>query len=67
MLDIIQGDVDPTHVHKSLQTIRDQQLVRFIPWGPAGIQVRGDASALSATKHPRQSHQHAVDVQRSSG
>ena len=39
MLDIIQGDVDPAQVHKSLQTIRDQQLIQWIPWGPAGIQV----------------------------
>jgi hypothetical protein len=45
MLDIIQGEVDPAQVHKSLQTIRDQQLIQWIPWGPAGIQVR---SALVA-------------------
>jgi len=39
ILNIIQGDVDPTDVHKSLQRIREKKLVRFIPWGPAGIQV----------------------------
>lgn len=39
ILNIIQGDVDPSQVHKSLQTIRDRQLARFIPWGPASIQV----------------------------
>jgi len=38
-LNIIQGDVDPTQVHKSLQRIRDKNDVEFIPWGPASIQV----------------------------
>ena len=39
ILNIIQGDVDPSHVHKSLQRIRERKLLRFIPWGPASIQV----------------------------
>eukprot|EP00618_Florenciella_parvula_P006894 CAMPEP_0119491762 /NCGR_PEP_ID=MMETSP1344-20130328/16525_1 /TAXON_ID=236787 /ORGANISM="Florenciella parvula, Strain CCMP2471" /LENGTH=483 /DNA_ID=CAMNT_0007527033 /DNA_START=135 /DNA_END=1586 /DNA_ORIENTATION=+ len=39
VLNIIQGDVDPTQVHKALQRIRERRLVNFIPWGPAGIQV----------------------------
>jgi tubulin gamma len=39
VLNIIQGDVDPTQVHKSLQRIRDRRLATFIPWGPASIQV----------------------------
>ncbi|RLN93864.1 hypothetical protein BBJ28_00002391 [Nothophytophthora sp. Chile5] len=39
ILNIIQGDVDPTQVHKSLQRIRERKLARFIPWGPASIQV----------------------------
>jgi len=39
ILNIIQGDVDPTQVHKSLQRIRERKLVNFIPWGPASIQV----------------------------
>jgi len=39
ILNIIQGEVDPTKVHKSLQTIRERKLAQFIPWGPAGIQV----------------------------
>jgi len=39
MLNILQGEVNPTEVHKSLQTIRDRQLVNFIPWGPSSIQV----------------------------
>ena len=38
-LNIIQGDVDPKEVHKSLQRIRDKNDVEFIPWGPASIQV----------------------------
>lgn len=39
LLNIIQGEVDPSQVHKSLQRIRERQLARFIPWGPASIQV----------------------------
>jgi tubulin gamma len=39
ILNIIQGEVDPTQVHKSLQRIREQKLTWFIPWGPASIQV----------------------------
>jgi tubulin gamma len=39
ILDIIQGDVDPTEVHKSLLRIRERRLAEFIPWGPASIQV----------------------------
>lgn len=39
ILNIIQGSVDPTQVHKSLSRIREKKLVRFIPWGPASIQV----------------------------
>eukprot|EP00941_MAST-03F_sp_MAST-3F-sp1_P001561 g1561.t1 len=39
ILNIIQGDVDPTQVHKALQRIRERRLATFIPWGPASIQV----------------------------
>ncbi|XP_070565994.1 tubulin gamma-1 chain [Ptychodera flava] len=39
ILNIIQGEVDPTQVHKSLQRIRERKLASFIPWGPASIQV----------------------------
>jgi len=39
ILNIIQGEVDPTQVHKSLQRIRERKLVQFIPWGPTSIQV----------------------------
>jgi tubulin gamma len=39
ILNIIQGEVDPTQVNKSLTRIREGKKANFIPWGPAGIQV----------------------------
>lgn len=43
-LNIIQGvAVDPVSVHRALQRIRERQLLRFIPWGPASIQVAATA------------------------
>eukprot|EP00798_Chlamydomonas_sp_ICE-L_P007474 gene7474-617_t len=39
ILNIIQGEVDPTQVHKSLQRIRERKMTNFIEWGPASIQV----------------------------
>lgn len=39
ILNIIQGEVDATQVHKSLQRIRERKYVNFIEWGPASIQV----------------------------
>lgn len=39
ILNIIQGEVDATQIHKSLQRIRERKLASFIPWGPASIQV----------------------------
>jgi len=39
VLNIIQGDVDPRDVHKSLLRIRERHLASFVPWGPASIQV----------------------------
>jgi hypothetical protein len=36
---LLQGEVDPTQVHKSLQRIRERKLANFIEWGPASIQV----------------------------
>lgn len=39
ILNIIQGEVDPTQVHKSLNRIQQRKLANFIPWGPASIQV----------------------------
>lgn len=39
-LNIIQGvAVDPVAIHRALQRIRERELMRFIPWGPASIQV----------------------------
>lgn len=42
---MLQGDVDPTQVHKSLQRIRERKLANFIEWGPASIQVHAPAPA----------------------
>ncbi|KAJ1974540.1 gamma-tubulin [Dimargaris cristalligena] len=39
LFNIIQGEADPTEVHKSLLRIRERRLAQFIPWGPASIQV----------------------------
>lgn len=39
ILNIIQGDVDPTQLHQSLMRIRERKLANFIEWGPASIQV----------------------------
>eukprot|EP00793_Prasinoderma_coloniale_P005689 PRCOL_00004163-RA len=39
ILNIVQGEVDPTQVHKSLQRIRERKLASMIEWGPATIQV----------------------------
>jgi len=39
VLNIIQGDVDPRDVQKSLLRIRERHLASFVPWGPASIQV----------------------------
>ncbi|KAK5256487.1 gamma-tubulin [Exophiala xenobiotica] len=39
ILNIIQGEADPTDVHKSLLRIRERRMANFIPWGPASIQV----------------------------
>lgn len=38
VLNIIQGEVDATQIHKSLQRIRERKLANFIEWGPASIQ-----------------------------
>eukprot|EP01133_Synstelium_polycarpum_P015069 gene15069-17836_t len=39
ILNIIQGEVDATQVHNSLQRIRERKLANFIDWGPSSIQV----------------------------
>ena len=52
ILNIIQGEADPSEVHKSLQRIRERKLAQFIPWGPAGIQVAlSKKSPYVATSH----------------
>ncbi|KAJ1454784.1 tubulin gamma chain [Pelagophyceae sp. CCMP2097] len=52
VLNIIQGDVDPTQVHKALQRVRERELVRFMPWGPASFNVAlSRKSPYVATKH----------------
>mmetsp|Transcript_36924 Transcript_36924/g.33190 ORF Transcript_36924/g.33190 Transcript_36924/m.33190 type:complete len:337 (+) Transcript_36924:387-1397(+) len=38
ILNLIQGEVDATQIHKSLQRIRERKLANFIGWGPASIQ-----------------------------
>lgn len=56
VLNIIQGEADPTQVHKSLQRIRERKLANFITWGPASIQgaaravTRGGASFAVASR-----------------
>jgi hypothetical protein len=40
ILNIIQGEVDPSQVHKALTRIRERKTANFIEWGPASIQVR---------------------------
>lgn len=52
----VQGEVDPTQVHKSLQRIRERKLANFIEWGPASIQV-----GLGST-HAFASHPHTVGL-----
>jgi len=39
LLNIIQGTTDPSQINKSLQKIKQKNLVQFIPWSPASIQV----------------------------
>eukprot|EP00760_Papus_ankaliazontas_P011660 PhM_4_TR14933/c0_g1_i1/m.10792/K10389/TUBG; tubulin gamma len=51
VLNIIQGDVDPNQVHRSLERIREKS-PSFIPWGPASIQVvLSKKSPYVETKH----------------
>ncbi|OLL23198.1 Tubulin gamma chain [Neolecta irregularis DAH-3] len=53
ILNIIQGDVEPGDVHKSLLRIRERKMANFIPWGPASIQVAlTKKSPYIQTNHP---------------
>lgn len=57
ILNTIQGNnIDPTQIHKALQRIREKRHaeIKFIPWGPASIQV-----AL-ARRSPYLPHKHKV-------
>ncbi|KRX10193.1 Tubulin/FtsZ, C-terminal [Pseudocohnilembus persalinus] len=52
ILNLIQGDVDASQIHKSLQRIRERKLANFIEWGPASIQVAlSKKSPLLDTSH----------------
>ena len=55
----VQGEVDPTQVHKSLRHIREHNLANFIEWAPASIQARpgrqpccAAEALLGSTAHP---------------
>lgn len=39
ILNIIQGDVDPTDVHKALLRIRERNLANFLPSSPTSLQL----------------------------
>ena len=39
ILNILQGDIDPSEIHSALRQIHENQKLRFIPWGPASIQL----------------------------
>ncbi|MCJ1349263.1 gamma-tubulin [Peltigera leucophlebia] len=54
ILNIIQGEADQSEVNKSLLRMREREIAKFIPWGPASIQV-----AISK-KSPYISHSHRV-------
>lgn len=37
ILNVIQGDVDASQIHKSLQRIKEKKLANMIEWGPSSI------------------------------
>jgi tubulin gamma len=39
ILNIIQGDIDPSEIQNALGQIRENRALRFIPWGPASVQL----------------------------
>ncbi|KAL0227991.1 hypothetical protein RCL1_004134 [Eukaryota sp. TZLM3-RCL] len=39
IVNIIQGEFEPSEIQKSLQRIRERRLANFISWGPANFQV----------------------------
>lgn len=54
LLNVIQGDVDATQVHKSLQRLRQKDALEFVPWGPNAPQV------VLAQRSPYVRYQHRV-------
>jgi tubulin gamma len=39
ILNIIQGEIDPSEIQNALGQIRENRALRFIPWGPASVQL----------------------------
>ena len=39
ILNIIQGEIDPSEIQSALGQIRENRALRFIPWGPASVQL----------------------------
>lgn len=39
ILNIVQGNIEPMQIHKSLQRIRERKLANFITWAPVNYQV----------------------------
>lgn len=59
-LNIIRGvSVDPVSVHRALQRIRERNLMTFIPWGPASIQVAAVSTGTTRWHH----HHHPAPLQ----
>lgn len=55
ILNIIQGEVDPSQVHKALTRIRERKTANFIEWGPASIQVGVCVCVLCPSERGKQS------------
>jgi tubulin gamma len=39
ILNVIQGEIDPSEIQSALGQIRENRALRFIPWGPASVQL----------------------------
>jgi tubulin gamma len=52
ILNIIEGTVEPTQVHKALQRIKERNIVNFIDWSPVNLQVAvSKGSPITANKN----------------
>lgn len=51
LLNIIQGDVEPTQVHKALQRIKERKMVNFIDWCPVNLQVNQLLKSVRVNLH----------------